>query len=146
MVTLKSDIQIACPLGIITAAAQADADNSALFAVYVELLVCDTYTESVSAGSFGKVLIGFKILKADLIKEIDQICRAFLVPGRICDIARCKAHRHGNGCKVLPVGITRSGKILIAVGERTRVVRLHVIMSGIKHDTAGDSIILISFR
>lgn len=105
MVALKADIQVACPLGIIAAATQSDTDDGVLLAVYVYDLVCDANAEGVPAGSFGIVPVRLEILKAYLIKEIDEVCRPLLVPCGVGNITRRKAHCHGHGRKILPVVI-----------------------------------------
>ena len=143
VLAFKADIQVACPFGIVAAATQADTDNGVFLAVYVYDLVCNAYAEGVSAGSFGIVLVGLEILEAYLIKEIDKVCRAFLVPCGIGNITRRKAHCHGHGREILPVVIACLSKILIAIGKRAGVIRFRIVMSGIEHDRAGDSLILV---
>ena len=146
MLALKTDIQVACPLGIIAAATQSDTDDGILLAVYVYDLVCDAHAESISAGSFGKVLVRFKILEAYLIKEIDEVCRPLLVPCGVGNITRRKAHCHGHGRKILPVVIACLSKILVTIGKRAGVIRFRIVMSGIEHDCAGYRLILVSRR
>ena len=146
VLAIEADVQIPCPLGIVAAAAQTDGDNGVLLAVYADLFVCDTNAEGVAAGARGEVGIRLEVLKADLREEILEICRAFFVPLGVGDVSGGKAHRHCHGGKVLPVLIRSFGKVTVTVGKRTRVIRLHVIMSGIEHDGACDGIVAVIRR
>ena len=146
MLALKTDVQVSRPLGVIAAAAQTDAYNGEFFAVNAYLLVGNANAEGVSPGTVCEIRVCLKILKADLVKKVLEVCRSLFVSCRVGHITRCKAHRHRGRCKILTVIIRGIGKIRVAVSERAGVVRLHVVMSGIEHDCAGHCFIIVVRR
>ena len=146
VLALEADVQIPCPLGVVTAAAQADSNDGVLLAVYADLFVCDTNAEGVASRTIREVGIRLEVLKTDLLEEIFEICRAFFVPLGVGDVSGGKAHCHGNRGEILPVLIRSFGKVTVTVGKRTRVIRLHVIMSCIEHDGACDGIVAVIRR
>ena len=146
VLAFKADIQVPCPLGVVAAAAQADSNDGVLLAVYADLFVCDTNAEGVASRTIREVGIRLEVLKTDLREEILEVCRAFPVSLGVGDVSGSKAHRHCRGGKVLPVQIRGVGKIPVAVGKRTRVIRLHVVMPGIEHDGACDGIVAVIRR
>ena len=146
VLAIEADVQIPCPLGIVAAAAQTDGDNGVLLAVYADLLVSNAHAEGVAAGARGEVGIRLEVLKTDLIEEIFEICRAFPVSLGVGDVSGGKAHCHGNRGEILPVLIRSFGKVTVTVGKRTRVIRLHVIMSRVEHDGACDGIVAVIRR
>lgn len=146
VLAIEADVQIPCPLGIVAAAAQANGNDSVLLAVYADLLVCDTNAEGVASRTIREVGIRLEVLKTDLLEEILEVCRAFPVSLGVGDVSGGKAHRHCRGGKVLPVLIRSFGKVTVTVGKRTRVIRLHVVMSGIEHDGACDGIVAVIRR
>ena len=146
MLAFKADIQVPCPLGVIAAAAQADSNDGVLLAVYADLFVGDAHAEGVASRTIREVGIRLEVLKADLIEEIFEICRAFPVSLGVGDVSGGKAHCHGNRGEILPVLIRSFGKVTVTVGKRTRVIRLHVIMSRVEHDGACDGIVAVIRR
>ena len=98
--------------------------------------VAENAVRSCFDGAFGSA--GSKVLVEECLTGPECSLLAFVSGG--------KAHCHGNRGEILPVLIRSFGKVTVTVGKRTRVIRLHVIMSGIEHDGACDGIVAVIRR
>ena len=61
VLALETDVQVARPLGVVAAAAQADGDDCVLLAVYAYLLIRDADAEGIAAGTGCEVRVCLEV-------------------------------------------------------------------------------------